>query len=100
MEHVDITNLIVVAVVMGVMGPAYRRCAAAAGARRRSRNRHWRDCRAAGLGWVHAGLVMNFLADFGLGTLFLMAEFEIEPNVQPGAPIRNAITDWFMSPLW
>jgi hypothetical protein len=49
------------------------------------------------LGWVHPGLVMDFLADVGLGMLFLMAGFEIEPNVLRGAPIRNAIAGWFIS---
>ena len=92
MEHVDITNLIVVAVGMAVaacipallprlpvpgvvlevvigamIGPQF-------------------------LGWVYPGLVMSFLADFDLGMLFLMAGFEIAPNVLQGTPIG-----WFIS---
>ena len=49
------------------------------------------------LGLVHPGLTLNFLADFGLAMLFLMAGFEIDPAVLLGRPIRNALTGWIIS---
>ena len=49
------------------------------------------------LGWVHPGTTLNFMADFGLGMLFLMAGFEMDPAVLQGRPIRNAIAGWVMS---
>lgn len=97
MEHVDITNLIVVAVGMAVAAsiPALLPRLPVPGVVLEI---------VIGaiigpqvLGWVHPGLTMNFLADFGLGMLFLMAGFEIEPNVLRGAPIRNAVAGWVIS---
>ena len=44
------------------------------------------------LGLVHPSLTLNFLANFGLGMLFLMAGFEMDPTVLRGRPIRNALT--------
>lgn len=49
------------------------------------------------LGWVHPGTVMDFVAEFGLGTLFFAAGFEMEPRMLRGAPIRNAALGWLMS---
>jgi Kef-type K+ transport system membrane component KefB len=47
------------------------------------------------LGIVHPGVRLNFLADFlGLGMLFLMAGFEIDPAALRGRPIRNALLGW------
>jgi Kef-type K+ transport system membrane component KefB len=97
MEHVDITNLIVVAVEMAVTAciPALLPRLPVPGVVLEI---------VIGvivgpqvLGWVHPGLTMNFLADFGLTMLFLMAGFEIDPNVLRGAPIRNAIAGWVIS---
>ncbi len=49
------------------------------------------------LGLVHAQVTLNFLATFGLGMLFLMAGFEMDPAVFKGRPIRNALTGWALS---
>lgn len=49
------------------------------------------------LGLVHPAVTMNFLADFGMATLFLMAGFEMDPNILRGTPIRNGIAGWFIS---
>src|SRR5271166_1938191 len=49
------------------------------------------------LGLVHPGITLNFMADFGLGMLFLMAGFEMDPAVLQGRPIRNATVGWVMS---
>src|SRR4051794_17754073 len=49
------------------------------------------------LGLVHPGVTLNFLASFGLGILFLMAGFEMEPGVLRGRPIRNAVMGWAIS---
>src|SRR4051794_1923003 len=49
------------------------------------------------LGLVHPGATLNFLASFGLGILFLMAGFEMEPGVLRGRPIRNALMGWAIS---
>jgi Kef-type K+ transport system membrane component KefB len=49
------------------------------------------------LGLVHPGTTLNFMADFGLGMLFLMAGFEMDPVVLRGRPIRNALAGWGMS---
>jgi len=46
------------------------------------------------LGFVHPGVTLNFLADFGLGMLFLMAGFEMNPAVLRGRPLRNALAGW------
>jgi len=46
------------------------------------------------LGMVHPGVTLNFLADFGLGMLFLMAGFELDPTVLRGRPLRNALAGW------
>jgi Kef-type K+ transport system membrane component KefB len=97
MEHVDITNLIVVAVGMAVAA-----CISALLPRLPVPGVVLEIVIGAivgpqVLGWVHPGLVMDFLADVGLGMLLLMAGFEIEPNVLRGAPIRNAIAGWFIS---
>ena len=49
------------------------------------------------LGLVHPGTIMNFLADFGLAMLFLMAGFEMDPAVLRGRPIGNALSGWIIS---
>src|SRR5271169_3668694 len=49
------------------------------------------------LGLVHPGTTLNFMADFGLGLLFLMAGFEMDPAVLSGRPIRNALASWIIS---
>src|SRR5271165_3155020 len=46
------------------------------------------------LGLVHPGVTLDFLASFGLGMLFLMAGFEMDPAVLRGRPIRNALAGW------
>jgi len=46
---------------------------------------------------VHPGVTLNFLANFGLGMLFLMAGFEMEPAVLRGRPIRNALAGWALT---
>jgi Kef-type K+ transport system membrane component KefB len=51
------------------------------------------------LGLVHPGTTLNFLADFGLAMLFLMAGFEMVPAVLQGRPIRNALADWGISAI-
>src|SRR5271166_1107580 len=43
---------------------------------------------------VHPGVTLNFLANFGLGMLFLMAGFEMDPAVLRGRPLSNALTGW------
>jgi Kef-type K+ transport system membrane component KefB len=49
------------------------------------------------LGLVHPGTTLNFMADFGLGMLFLIAGFEMDPAVLRGRPIRNAVAGWVIS---
>ena len=49
------------------------------------------------LGLVHPGTTLNFLADFGLAMLFLMAGFEMDPAVLRGRPISNALAGWVIS---
>lgn len=49
------------------------------------------------LGLVHPDLIWDFLADFGLGMLFLMAGFEMDPALLRGRPIRNAAAGWAVS---
>ena len=51
------------------------------------------------LGLVHPGTTLNFLADFGLAMLFLMAGFEMDPAVLRGRPISNALAGWIISAL-
>ena len=46
------------------------------------------------LGLVHPAVTLNFLANFGLGMLFLMAGFEMDPAVLRGRPLSNALTGW------
>ncbi|SFK70808.1 cation:proton antiporter [Methylocapsa palsarum] len=46
---------------------------------------------------VHPDLIWDFLADFGLGMLFLMAGFEMDPASLRGDPIRNAAAGWAIS---
>lgn len=97
MQHIDITNLVIVAIaisvaasilalfpklpvpgvvleiILGVLvGPQV-------------------------LGWVHPGLTMNFLANFGMGMLFLMAGFEMDPAVLRGPPVGKGVAGWFGS---
>jgi hypothetical protein len=52
------------------------------------------------LGWVYPGVALNFLANFGVGMLFLAAGFEMDPDVLRGAPIRNAVAGWRPSRDW
>ena len=49
------------------------------------------------LGLVHPHVTLNFLANFGLGMLFLMAGFEMDPTVLSGRPIRNALAGWALT---
>jgi Kef-type K+ transport system membrane component KefB len=49
------------------------------------------------LRWVQPGIAMDFLADLGLGMLFLAAGFEMDPYVLQGRPIRTAIAGWSLS---
>ena len=49
------------------------------------------------LGIVHPGPTLNFMADFGLGMVFLMAGFEMNPAVLRGRPIRNALFGWALT---
>jgi Kef-type K+ transport system membrane component KefB len=49
------------------------------------------------LGMVHPGSTLNFMADFGLGMVFLMAGFEMNPAVLRGRPIRNALFGWALT---
>ena len=43
---------------------------------------------------VEPDVVLDFLADLGLGMLFLMAGFELDPPTLRGRPIRNALAGW------
>jgi Kef-type K+ transport system membrane component KefB len=49
------------------------------------------------LGLIGQGPVMNFLADFGLAVLFLMAGFEVDPVALRGQPLRLAFSGWGLS---
>ena len=49
------------------------------------------------LGLAKPDFVLHFLADFGLGILFLMAGFEMSPVELRGRPIRNATLGWMIS---
>ncbi len=49
------------------------------------------------LGWAKPDFVLHFLADFGLGILFLMAGFEMSPAKLRGSPIRKAAFGWMIS---
>ena len=49
------------------------------------------------MGLVHPHLTLNFMANFGLGMLFLMAGFEMDPTVLSGRPIRHAVVGWALS---
>lgn len=49
------------------------------------------------LGIVHPGATLVFLGNFGLGMLFLMAGFEMEPAVLRGRPLGNALRGWGMT---
>jgi hypothetical protein len=51
------------------------------------------------LAWVHPDTTLNFLSDFGLAMLFLMAVFKIEPAVLQGRPIGNALAGWGISAI-
>lgn len=46
------------------------------------------------LGLVHPHVTLNFLANLGVGMLFLMAGFETDPDLLKGRPIRNAVRGW------
>jgi Kef-type K+ transport system membrane component KefB len=99
MEHVDVTNLIVVAVGMAlaaaipallprlpvpgvvleifigaIIGPQV-------------------------LDLVHPRVTMGFLASLGLGMIFLMAGLEADPVLLRGPPFRNALAGWLVSLL-
>jgi Kef-type K+ transport system membrane component KefB len=43
---------------------------------------------------IEQDVVLDFLADLGLGMLFLMAGFELDPLALRGRPIRNAVAGW------
>ena len=49
------------------------------------------------LGFVHPHVTLNFLSNLGLGMLFLMAGFEIDPGALRGKPIHRAVMGWIMS---
>lgn len=49
------------------------------------------------LGLVHPLVTLNFLAGLGLGMLFLMAGFEMDPAVLSGRPMRNALVGWVLT---
>src|SRR5271166_3230739 len=49
------------------------------------------------LGLVHPHVTLNFLANFGLGMLFLMAGFEVDPAILKGRPLRNAVWGWALT---
>jgi Kef-type K+ transport system membrane component KefB len=49
------------------------------------------------LGLVHPLATADFLANFGLGMLFLMAGFEMDPAVLRGRPFRNALLGWVLT---
>src|SRR5208337_5213868 len=49
------------------------------------------------LGIVHPGVTLNFMANSGLGMLFLMAGFEMDPAVLRGRPLGNALSGWGMT---
>ncbi|MGH9670544.1 MAG: cation:proton antiporter [Terriglobales bacterium] len=49
------------------------------------------------LGIVPLGVVLDFLALFGLWMLFLMAGFEMDPAVLRGRPLRNALAGWALT---
>ena len=51
------------------------------------------------LGLAHPGAVVDFLADFGLGVLFLMVGFEMNLFALRGRPIRNAAASWVISAI-
>ncbi len=51
------------------------------------------------LGIVHPAVTLNFLANFGLGMLFLMAGFEMDPSVLRGRPLGNALTGWAVTAI-
>jgi len=46
---------------------------------------------------VHPQTTLNFLADLGVGMLFLMAGFEMNPAVLRGRPIRNGLLGWALT---
>jgi Kef-type K+ transport system membrane component KefB len=46
------------------------------------------------LDFVEPDVVLDFLADLGLGMLFLMAGFDLDPPALRGHPIRNALAGW------
>ncbi len=50
------------------------------------------------LGILHPGVRLNFMSDFlGLGMLFLITGFEMDPAVLRGRPIRNALIGWVVT---
>ncbi len=51
------------------------------------------------LGLVHPHVTLDFLANFGLGMLFLMAGFEVDPAILKGRPLRNASWGWALTLL-
>lgn len=97
MQHIDIANLIIVAVAMAVAAgiPALLPRLPVPGVVLEILIGAIVGPQI--LGWVHPGLTMNFLAKFGLGMLFLMAGFEMDPEVLRGTPVRKAVAGWFLS---
>lgn len=49
------------------------------------------------LNLAHAGPLVSTLAQFGLATLFLLAGFEVDPDVLKGRPLRLAWRGWAAS---
>ena len=49
------------------------------------------------LGLVHPHATLDFLANFGLGMLFMMAGLEMDPAVLKGRPLRNALLGWALT---
>ena len=51
------------------------------------------------LGLVHPGTTLNFIANFALAMLFLMAGCEMDPAVLQERPICNALAGWGISAI-
>lgn len=46
------------------------------------------------LDWIHVGPMTHFLSEMGLGVLFLLAGFEVEPAILKGTPLKRSVTGW------
>ena len=52
-----------------------------------------------GLNLLHVGPVLSVLSQLGLAVLFLMAGFEVDPEVLRGTPLNRAASGWCLSAL-